>query len=172
MDNRRDEILKLLNSTEFAIKGTDLAEIFGVSRQVIVQDIAILRAKGISILATAQGYIIPTMNDRKNIRKTIVCNHKGYDELEDELKLIIDLGGKVLDVIVDHPLYGEIKSPINIETRYELNQFMKNIKNKNAEPLSSLTGGLHLHTIEVKDEDVFEMIVKALDDKKYLINED
>lgn len=170
--NRRDEILKLLNNTDIAIKGTDLADRFGVSRQVIVQDIAILRAKGENILATAQGYIIPTMDYGKKIKKTIVCNHQGYEELEEELRLIIDLGGKVLDVIVDHPLYGEIKSPINIETRYELDQFMQNIKSSNAEPLSRLTGGLHLHTIEVKDEDVFEMIVKALDNKKYLINED
>ena len=69
-------------------------------------------------------------------------------------------------------LYGEIKSPINIESRYDLAQFMDNIKETNAEPLSSLTGGLHLHTIEVKDQKTFELIKKELKGKNYLINED
>ena len=170
--NRREEILRKLTNNESPIKGTDLAELYSVSRQVIVQDIAILRAKGTNILATPQGYIIPQRAQKTNIRKTIVCNHKGYDQLENELRIIVDLGGKIIDVIVDHPLYGEIKSPINIESRHELAQFMKNIKDSNAEPLSSLTAGLHLHTIEVKDEDVFDRIRKALEDKKYLINGD
>lgn len=169
--NRREEILKKLANNESPIKGTDLAELYSVSRQVIVQDIAILRAKGINILATPQGYIIPGNTQKTSIRKTIVCNHKGYDELENELMIIVDLGGKIIDVIVDHPLYGEIKSPINIESRHELSQFMKHIKLTNAEPLSSLTAGLHLHTIEVKDEEAFDRIRKALEDKKYLINE-
>jgi len=169
--NRREEILKILNSNEIAITGTELAEKFGVSRQVIVQDIAILRAKGINILATSQGYLIPVKESSISIRKTIVCKHNGYDELEDELRIIVDLGGKIIDVIVDHPLYGELKSPINIESRHELSQFMNNIKKTNAEPLSSLTSGLHLHTIEVKDESVFKRIEKALKERKYLINE-
>lgn len=170
--NRREEILKKLANNESQIKGTDLAELYSVSRQVIVQDIAILRAKGANILATPQGYIIPRNIENTKIKKTIVCTHKGYDELENELMIIVDLGGKIIDVIVDHPLYGELKSPINIESRHELSQFMKNIKDTNAEPLSSLTAGLHLHTIEVKNEDVFNRIRKALEDKKYLINED
>jgi len=169
---RREEILKILNTIDIAITGTELAEKFGVSRQVIVQDIAILRAKGINILATSQGYLIPVKNHNLTIKKTIVCNHRGYDELEDELRIIVDLGGKIIDVIVDHPIYGELKSPINIGSRHELAQFMKNIKKTNAEPLSSLTSGLHLHTIEVKDEDAFERIEKALNERKYLINED
>lgn len=170
--NRREEILNILNKTESAIKGTDLAQMFEVSRQVVVQDIAILRAQGTDIMATAQGYIIPKATQKQNIRKTIASNHKGYDEMEDELRLIIDLGGKIIDVIVDHPLYGEIRSPIDIGSRHELAQFMKNIKDTQAEPLSSLTGGLHLHTIEVKDEGVFELIKEALSKKKYLILED
>jgi hypothetical protein len=169
---RREEILKLLQNAQKSVKGTELAEQFGVSRQVIVQDIAILRANGINILATPQGYLLPVREESKALRRTIVCNHKGYDSMEEELRIIVDLGGKIIDVIVDHPLYGEIKSPINIESRYDLAQFMDNIKETNAEPLSSLTGGLHLHTIEVKDQKTFELIKKELKGKNYLINED
>ena len=168
---RRDDILILLRKSVIPIKGTELAEQFGVSRQVIVQDIAILRANGTNILATPQGYMLPVREESKALRRTIACNHKGYDSLEEELRIIVDLGGKIIDVIVDHPLYGEIKSPINVESRYDLAQFMENIKGTNAEPLSSLTGGLHLHTIEVKNQEVFELIKRELLNKNYLINE-
>ena len=171
-EKRREEIFEMLYKTDYAIKGTELARKFGVTRQVIVQDIAILRARGIEIMATAQGYIIPKKTSIENIKKTIVCSHKGYDEMEEELRIIIDLGGKIIDVIVDHPLYGEIKSPIDVSSRHELSQFMKNIKDTQAEPLSSLTAGLHLHTIEVKDEKIYNMIKEALANKKYLISED
>ncbi|TJX13599.1 transcription repressor NadR [Tissierella creatinini] len=166
--NRRDELLGILERSESAIKGTDLADKFSVTRQVIVQDIAILRARGITIIATPQGYIIPPKTENTLIRKTIVSSHKGYDHMEDELRTIVDLGGKIIDVIVDHPLYGEIKSPINVGSRYELDEFMKNIRETKAEPLSSLTDGLHLHTLEVKDENTFNMIKKALKEKNYL----
>ncbi len=159
---RREEVLEILQKSNKAIKGTDLAEKFKVTRQIIVQDIAILRAKGIDILATPQGYIIPPKTEGTILRKTIIGSHKGYDQMEEELKTIVDLGGRIVDVIVDHPLYGEIKSFINVGSRYELDEFMKNIREANAEPLSSLTDGLHLHTIEVKDENTFELIKKAL----------
>lgn len=168
---RREEIAKMLLESEAPIKGTELAEQFGVSRQIIVQDIALIRANGTNILATPQGYLIPVKAEKKNIRRTIACNHKGYDSLEEELRTIVDLGGKIIDVIVDHPLYGEIKSPINVESRHDLAQFMENIKGTNAEPLSSLTGGLHLHTIEVKNQEMFEIIKKELENKNFLINE-
>lgn len=166
--NRRDELLRILKSSNLAIRGSDLADRFQVTRQVIVQDIAILRASGLTILATPQGYMIPPKAETALLRKTIVSSHKGYDHMEDELRIIVDLGGRIIDVIVDHPLYGEIKSPINVGSRYELDEFMKNIRESKAEPLSSLTDGLHLHTLEVKDENIFNMIKKALKEKNYL----
>lgn len=169
---RREEILKTLSRSKKPIKGTDLSQIFDVSRQVIVQDIALLRARGENILATPQGYIIPHIYGDNKITKTIVCNHEGYDQIEDELKTIIDMGGKAVDVIVEHPIYGEIKSPLEISSRLELQQFMKSLKQTKAEPLSSLTGGIHIHTIEVEDEESFKKIKEILMEKKYLINED
>lgn len=99
---RRKEILRLLKEKDNPIKGIDLANKLGVSRQIIVQDIAILRAKGERILATPQGYIIPMEKENKLV-KTIVCKHTKNEEIEDELKIIVDMGGKVLDVVVEHP---------------------------------------------------------------------
>ncbi len=165
---RRKEILKLLSENNKPIKGMELANKLGVSRQVIVQDIAILRAKGESILATPQGYIIPIEEGNKTI-KTIVCKHTEYEEIEEELKTIVDRGGKVLDVVVEHPLYGEIKSPLMIGSRLEVAQFMENLKKTKAEPLSTLTEGIHIHSIEVEDEKVLKNIKKALKEKNYLI---
>ncbi len=169
---RREKILDKLNKGMKPVKGTELSKEFDVSRQIIVQDIALLRAKGEDILATPQGYIIPKAYKEDRITKKIVCKHEGYDEIEDELKTIIDLGGKIVDVIVEHPLYGEIKSPLEISSRLDLQEFMSSIRKTKAEPLSSLTEGIHIHTIEVDDERSFKGIEKALTQKKYLINGD
>ena len=169
---RRERILEVLNNSNKPIKGTQLSEKFGVSRQVIVQDIALLRARGENILATPQGYMVPKLYEENTLVKKIVCKHKGYDEIEDELKTIVDMGGKALDVIVDHPVYGEIKSPLEIGSRMDLKEFINNLIETNAEPLSSLTEGIHIHTIEVKDEKSFKKIKESLRKKGYLIDEE
>lgn len=169
---RRKEILKLLHASEKPIKGIDLAKKMDVSRQVIVQDIALLRAKGESIVATPQGYVLPKAEGENKIVKTIVCKHTTYDEIEDELKTIVDMGGKALDVIVEHPLYGEIRSPLMISSRLDIEEFMQNLKKTKAEPLSSLTEGVHIHSIQVETEEIIYEIKKALKNKKYLIDED
>lgn len=171
-NERREEILIILSKSQDPVKGTELSEKLEVSRQVIVQDIAILRARGENILATPQGYLIPKAYDKGRLIKTIACTHQSNDELEDELKTIVDLGGKVLDVIVEHPLYGEIKSQLQIGSRHDLKQFMDNLTETKAEPLSSLTGGVHIHTIEVDNEQTLKRIKDSLLRKRYLIKED
>ena len=170
-NERREEILKTLRDSHEPVKGTDLSEKLGVSRQVIVQDIAILRAKGENILATPQGYLIPKTYGKSKLIKTIACIHKNNEDLEDELKIIVDLGGKIVDVIVEHPLYGEIKSQLQIDSRHDLKLFMDSLNKTKAEPLSSLTSGVHLHTIEVENEEIFEKIKNTLLEKNYLIKE-
>lgn len=170
--DRREKILGKLKNTDRPVTGNELSKAFQVSRQVIVQDIALLRARGEDILATPQGYLIPKAYKKNRVIKKIVCKHKGYDEMEDELKIIVDLGGKIIDVIVEHPLYGEIKSPLEISSRLDVEQFIENVKRTRAEPLSTLTDGIHIHTIEVEDEEVFNKIREALASKKYLISGD
>ncbi|MGF7060330.1 transcription repressor NadR [Brassicibacter mesophilus] len=170
-EKRRESIKKILVEKEIPIKGTELAKTFNVSRQVIVQDIAILRAKGEEILATPQGYMILTKKQDYRIVKAVVCKHTGYDEIDDELKTIIDMGGKVLDVIVEHPIYGEIKNSLMLSSRVEVDEFVKSLVEEKAEPLSSLTEGVHIHNIDVPSDEIYEKILEQLGRKGYLINE-
>lgn len=167
--NRRKAIEDILISQEHPIKGSDLAEKFSVSRQVIVQDIAILRAKGLNIMATPQGYVLPKLKN-ENLIKVITSNHKSnIEDIKEELEIIIDLGGKVIDVIIEHPVYGEIRGIMNICSRKDVNDFIEKLKNKNVKGICSLTNGLHFHTIEVKNEDIYDEIIKKLDEKGYLL---
>ena len=168
--DRREGILKLLKEKNGPVKGTDIAKMYDVSRQVIVQDIAILRARGEEIIATPQGYMIMEDYSTNKLVKTIVCKHTEYDEIDDELKAVVDMGGKVLDVIVEHPVYGEIKSPLMISSRMEVQDFMEKLMSQKAEPLSSLTEGVHIHTIEVPNEEAYDRIKKSLIKKGYLID--
>lgn len=170
-EQRREAIIETLKSKQRPIKGSEFSKMFNVTRQVIVQDIAILRAKGEEIFATPQGYMIVSQATKEEILKTIMCKHKGYGEIEDELKTIVDLGGKIIDVIVDHPVYSEIKIPLMLSSRAEIDEFVNNLERENAEPLSSLTDGIHIHTIEVPNLKIYERILIELEKKGYLINE-
>lgn len=166
MTNRREEILKILEESNTPVKGTILGKEFDVSRQVIVQDIALLRAEGNDIVSTNRGYLIHTHNN-KTI-KHIVSQHDGYDQMEDELNIIVDHGGKVRDVIIDHQVYGEIRAILEINNRVDVKEFINEVKTSKAEPLSLLTEGVHMHTIEVESLEMFEDIKKALEKKGYL----
>lgn len=168
---RRKAIVQALKENDEPIKGIELSKKFNVSRQVIVQDIAILRASGEEILATPQGYMISTNDLKRRIIKTIVCKHEGYEEIEDELKTIVDMGGKIIDVIVDHPVYDEIKIPLMLSSRIQIDEFVENLRKEKAEPLSSLTEGVHIHTIEVPSINIYQKILIKLDEKGYLIND-
>ncbi len=168
---RRKGIFQVLNSAKEPVKGADLAAKFDVSRQVIVQDIAVLRAAGKDILATPRGYIIPDSRQPSFLKKTLVCKHHTYYEIEDELTTIVDLGGKIIDVIIEHPIYGEKRGLLMISSRLDVEDFMTSLKRDKAAPLSTLTGGIHLHTVEVRDEATFKRIRDALDKKGYLIKE-
>ncbi|SET75147.1 hypothetical protein SAMN05660297_03374 [Natronincola peptidivorans] len=168
---RREAILLKLTEENKSLKGTDLAKIFNVSRQVIVQDIALLRAEGRDIIATPQGYVI-IKNDKTKKLKTIVSKHTSYEEMKEELEIMIDHGVRVVDVIVEHPIYGEIKGILDIGYKKELEEFLKKIREEQAEPLSTLTDGIHIHTIEVTDEKNYEIMKETLTEKGYLINEE
>jgi len=126
---RREEVLKAIQQSEKPIKGSYLAKIFGVSRQVIVQDIAILRAGGAEIIATPNGYITPSNFISGKYRRIIACKHWN-EETEDELMTIVDLGGTIIDVIVEHEIYGEFKAELMIASPRDVRNFIKKIKKK------------------------------------------
>lgn len=167
-ESRRENILHTIRSSTEPLTGAQLARKFDVSRQVIVQDIAILRAAGNEIIATPQGYIMPSLPRLKAYRRVMAIKHSSSD-MEDELMTIVDLGGKVLDVIIEHPFYGEFKGLLMIKSPSDVRSFIAKMKEAEAEPLSALTEGVHLHTIEADSPEILDKIEKALKDKGYLL---
>ncbi|MBU3182206.1 transcription repressor NadR [Clostridium psychrophilum] len=166
---RREYIRNLLIENNITYKGQFLAEQLGVTRQVIVKDIAIIRAEGINIIATPEGYLI--FNEESNyVRRVIAVSHR-RDEIYNELECIVKFGGIVEDVTVEHPLYGEIRAMLMIKTIMDIEKFTKKFKEASAEPLSSLTKGVHLHTVRADNEQIIDSIIKELKDKNYLISD-
>jgi len=166
---RRTYIRDLLIKNNITYKGQLLAEQLGVTRQVIVKDIAIIRAEGVNIIATPEGYLIPS-EESNYVRRVIAVSH-GRDDIYNELECIVKFGGVVEDVTVEHSLYGEIRSMLMIKTIMEIEEFTKKFKESSVQPLSSLTKGIHLHTIRADNEEIIEAIIKELKDKNYLISD-
>ncbi|MBP1763284.1 MAG: hypothetical protein H6Q65_342 [Firmicutes bacterium] len=159
--NRRKQLLDILKRAGEPVTGTVLAQALGVSRQVVVGDIAILRAAGGEIVATPQGYFLPSAPVSSVQTAKIACHHEG-DQLAEELTLIIDNGGKVLDVIVEHPVYGELRANLMLASRRDIADFLYKLEHSGAKPLSAVTGGVHLHTVEVPSPQVLAQIEKEL----------
>lgn len=164
---RRKQIKTELQKSNLPIKGQELAAMFGVSRQVIVQDIAVLKAEGIQIIATPNGYIIPKIGTNKLIKSVAVKHFE--EQLEEELYIMVDNNAKIIDVVVEHPIYGEMKGNLNISSRSDVDGFIEKIK-KEAIPISSLTDGVHIHNIEVEKESDYENIVRELNKREILLD--
>jgi uncharacterized protein len=167
-EERRNKILSLLKSADGAIKGAELSSMFNVSRQVIVQDVALLRAEGNNIISTPQGYVIIT-NNINSVRKVIAVRHS-EENIEDELKTIISLGGRIVDVTIEHKVYGEMTGMLMIKSLFDLEEFLNKLSENNSKPLSDLTGGVHIHTIEADSQEIMKRILIALKEKGYLIS--
>lgn len=164
---RRAKIIEEISKAEDSITGAALAKKYGVSRQVIVQDIALLRASGCQVLSTAEGYMIAG-NNEMTCRRVFAVKHN-KQEIEEELNLIVDNGGNVLNVIVSHPVYGEIGVDMMITNRKGVNSFVQKLKQDCSVPLMNLTKGEHLHVVEAINEDVLDDIEKALKQKGFLL---
>ena len=165
-EERRKAILETLRASATPCNASVLADTYGVSRQVVVTDIALLRAAGISIIATPRGYVMG--REETGIVRRIACRHNSYDT-SNELYLIVDNGCTVVDVVVEHPVYGELVGSLQLKSRYDVGQFIA--KSSQSQPLSALTGGVHLHTILSPDEETFERVCKALAEAGFLISE-
>ena len=165
---RRNSILAALVEATAPLNATKLAEMHNVTRQIIVADIALLRAAGNSIRAEHRGYVLD--RNRGEDRRKIVCRHT-KDQTTDELYAIVDNGGKVLDVQVEHSIYGMISGNLDIGSRYDADQFASALKETGATSLSDLTDGVHIHTISVKDDATFDRICKKLTDLGILVKD-
>ncbi|MBO4235271.1 MAG: transcription repressor NadR [Firmicutes bacterium] len=153
---RREEILETLKCAGSPLTASALASTYDVSRQIIVGDISILRASGHPIEATSRGYVMDPQREEFPYIGTIVCKHdqKG---MEAELNAVVDNGGTVIDVIIDHAVYGELTGKLDIASRYDVSVFVERMSGEDR-PLSTLSGGIHMHRIGCKDEVTFRRI--------------
>jgi len=161
---RREKIHNLLNEACEPISASALAEEFSVSRQIIVGDIALLRAGGSPVTATPRGYVLKSESSKSfPYIGLIACKHD-MNGLKKELYAIVDYGGTVIDVIVEHSIYGQLSGLLNIASRYDADQFMEKVNSQEARPLSNLTGGIHLHHIGCKNIVSFGIIKNKLEE--------
>jgi len=171
-EERRAAILQTLCASKKPLTGAQLSEAYGVTRQVIVADVAILRARHAPIIATAQGYVVLPEAPRAHVRQTIAARHSANpQDMRAELYTIVDNGATVLDVTVEHPVYGEMTGNLRLSSRVDVDMFIDKLAQARAEPLLVLTGGLHLHTIEGPDRSVIERVLQALLQQGYLADD-
>lgn len=154
-EERRKRISQTLTQQQ-PISATALAGQFSVSRQIIVGDIALLRASGMDIVATPRGY---KLGESSGLLRTVACVHED-EGLEQELLTMVDNGCTVLDVVVEHPFYGEISGQLRLSSRYDVQQFME--KARSSPPLSSLTQGIHIHNLRCPDEEAYQRVCEQL----------
>lgn len=167
-NERREAVLALLHDQHRPVSATTLAKRFQVSRQVIVGDIALLRAGGENIASTPRGYVIP--RDGTGRMHTVACRHD-ISGLERELFIMVDNGCTVVDVAVEHPVYGQLAGQLQLSSRYDVEEFLRKVQTQEARPLSLLTGGIHLHTLRCPDEAAFERVEAELERAGFLVKE-
>lgn len=157
---RRKALAQRLSASEGPVSAASLARELSVSRQIIVGDVALLRAGGMDITATPRGYLLP--RPPAGLSCTFACRHRA-DQMEEELNAIVDQGCTVLDVIVEHPIYGQLTGPLRLSNRYDVAQFVSRCRQEEAAPLSQLTEGVHLHTVLCPGQEAAGRVREALE---------
>jgi transcriptional regulator of NAD metabolism len=167
--DRRELVLQWLKETNTPLTGSDIADRAGVSRQVIVQDISLLKAKNEPIVATSEGYIyLQQTKEEPLVQKVIVCQHSP-NQTKDELFIIVDHGVTVKDVKIEHPVYGDLSASVMVSNRNEVEQFLNKINDTNAPLLSQLTDGLHLHTLQADSQEKINAACDSLEKAGILV---
>lgn len=159
-DERRNLILEWLKQSDKPLTGSSIAEKVNVSRQVISQDMTLLKARNEPIIATSQGYIYLKEKNSRPTRVILSTHHP--EQTIDELYLIVDCGVTVKDVKVEHALYGNLSAPIGVGNRSDVDQFYDKVKTTKAPLLLQLTGGPHIHTLEADSEEQLDQAVQKL----------
>ncbi len=166
-EKRREEITKILLTADGAVSGSSLAQSLNISRQIIVQDIAVLRAKGYDILSTHSGYVI----ERHPLSERVFKVRHTSEETSDELTRIISLGGTVVNVYVWHKIYGKIEGSLNIFSLRGVEQLVEGIKSGKSSELMNITSGYHYHTVRADSEEVLDKIGASLAEAGYIVPE-
>lgn len=161
---RRKEIVKILKNSMTPLSGTELAKQLGVSRQVIVQDMALIRVSGTEILSTNKGYVIQEVHSYSRVYKVI----HNEEQVEEELNLYVDMGGKVEDVFVYHKIHGVIRVDLKIRSRADVRRYMQEISGGKSTQLMKLTSNYHYHTVTAENEEILDTIQEELEKKGFL----
>ena len=163
--DRRQEILKNIKESDRPVSGSKLAKDYDVSRQVIVQDIALLRASGYDIISTNRGYVLEGQTCAERVFKV---RHTD-EQLETELCTIVDLGGQVKNVMVNHKVYGHIEAELGITSRRKVKEFLEDIESGKSTPLKNITSDYHYHTVTADSEETLGMIEEELRKLGFLV---
>lgn len=163
-EKRRELIINQLSESVLPISGLQLAKTLNVSRQVIVHDIALLRAEKHDIISTNNGYII---NRVCKPQRTFCVAHND-DGILDELYTIVDLGGRVVDVQIKHKVYGDFTAQLNIRSRKDATKLVERIASGESTPLKNLTQNIHCHLVEADTEEDLDSIENELSKKGFI----
>lgn len=166
-NTRRTKIVRILESGK-TFNATQLAERFGVTRQIIVSDIARLRSAGNDILSGKNGY---SVLKPQGVAITVTCRHN-INQLQRELYAVVDNGGEISDEAIEHPVYGTVRISVNISSRHTADAFIQNLRESRAGLLSELTGGLHSHTVRANDNETLERIKAQLSEMGILARDE
>ncbi len=165
--NRRAYILKRIKTSDIPLTGKQLAKEFSVSRQIIVQDIALLRAEKHQIMATRKGYFCEELDNFSRIFKVRHTDEK----TEKELQCIVDLSGEIKDVFVEHSVYGNIHVELNITSHQDIQKFMQKMKHQDFTQLKNITNDYHYHTVVAKSLKLLDLIEFELKKNEFLVDE-
>lgn len=163
--DRRQEILKNIKESDRPVSGSKLAKDYDVSRQVIVQDIALLRASGYDIISTNRGYVLEGQTCAERVFKV---RHTD-EQLETELCTVVDLGGQVKNVMVNHKVYGHIEAELGITSRRKVKEFLEDIESGKSTPLKNITSDYHYHTVTADSEETLGLIEDELRKLGFLV---
>lgn len=166
---RREAIVEYLKTKSKPVNGTELAKFFGVSRQIIVQDIALLRAENRNILSTNKGYMLFQPQDKRTGCTAVIMVRHSAEQTMEEMQSIVDYGGSMLNVSIDHDLYGQIQADLFINDMQDAEEFCRKMEHSKSKPLKELTEGNHYHTIQAPSEKALELIKQELREKGMLI---
>jgi len=168
-EERRLRILRKLQESDSPLSGTALAKEFHVSRQIIVQDIALMRAENYGILSTNKGYLLRSEKTENTQPKRVFYVKHSTQQVLDEFLSVIELGGKILDVAVEHEIYGQIRVDLLIETTNDAEEFSTKLLNCRDNPLKVLTDDYHYHTVAAPSERLLDLIEEELKRKDLLL---
>lgn len=164
-EERRADILSRIRQSSRPVAARALAEIYGVSRQVIVQDMALIRASGHEILSTNRGYLL---QERRKISRIFKVRHSD-EQLEEELCAVVDLGGCVENVIVHHKVYGRLEAHLGVDSRRKVRDFLEDLRSGKSSPLKNITSDYHYHEISADSVETLELIEDLLQEKGFLV---